>query len=154
MLLLQGNNNAKQAYLWLKINLNLSDLFILLGHCLGKLGWMATYEWMGGSTLCKLYEYLSMAAIYTSSNMIVVVAIDRLTNVLHASSVRANVVSCSDFLCFKHSPTCAAQSSTPVDNGRLGSGAYLCYSTADNFRRRQRVPQLAGRMAAVLRQRK
>ena len=37
-----------------------------------------------------------MAAIYTSSNMVVVVAIDRLANVLHASSVRANVVHCSD----------------------------------------------------------
>lgn len=51
-----GAHQNKQAYLLMKISLNLSDLYILLGYCLGKLAWMATYEWMGGNVLCKVCD--------------------------------------------------------------------------------------------------
>ncbi len=101
-------NGLKAAYILMKININLSDLVLLLGYCLGKLLWMATYSWEGGDALCKIYEFVVMFGLYLSSNMVISISIDRLKNVLSAKKIRGDVV-CEVFAhrsiifrCFKH----------------------------------------------------
>lgn len=72
----------------LKMNLNVSDLLILMVHALGKLLWLATYEWKGGEVLCRAFNFLSMFTLYLSSNIIVCIAFDRLRTVLTANKIR------------------------------------------------------------------
>ncbi|MFH4982382.1 hypothetical protein AB6A40_009091 [Gnathostoma spinigerum] len=77
------------GFLLLKININISDLLILTILAVGKLCWLATYEWVGGDVLCKLFNFLSMFTLYISSNIVVCIALDRLRTVLGASRVRS-----------------------------------------------------------------
>ncbi|KAI6232245.1 G-PROTEIN-RECEP-F1-2 domain-containing protein [Aphelenchoides besseyi] len=83
-------NSVKGSFLLLKINLNISDLLILLIQALGKLCWIATYDWKGGEFLCRVFNFLSMFTLYLSSNMVCCIALDRLRTVLSASKIRQN----------------------------------------------------------------
>uniref|UniRef100_A0A1I7W6U1 G_PROTEIN_RECEP_F1_2 domain-containing protein n=1 Tax=Heterorhabditis bacteriophora TaxID=37862 RepID=A0A1I7W6U1_HETBA len=78
--------SVKGGFLLLKINLNISDLLILI-MAIGKLIWLSTYNWPGGDQACRLYQFLSMFSLYISSNTIVCIAIDRVRNVLGASKI-------------------------------------------------------------------
>uniref|UniRef100_A0A914LH21 G-protein coupled receptors family 1 profile domain-containing protein n=1 Tax=Meloidogyne incognita TaxID=6306 RepID=A0A914LH21_MELIC len=75
------------GFILLKLNLNISDLLILLIHALGKLGWLITYEWKGGECLCRIFNFLSMFTLYLSSNIVICIALDRLTTVLNAQKL-------------------------------------------------------------------
>ncbi|CAI4233160.1 unnamed protein product [Auanema sp. JU1783] len=76
-------DSVKGGFLVLKINLNISDIFLLTLAC-GKLIWLYTYRWAFGSIACRLYQYLSICSLYVSSNIVVCIALDRLKNVLTA----------------------------------------------------------------------
>ncbi|VDM44018.1 unnamed protein product [Toxocara canis] len=82
------SDSVKAGFLLLKINLNISDLLILTILAVGKLCWLATYEWNGGDLLCRLFNFMSMLALYISSNIVVCIALDRLRNVVGASKIR------------------------------------------------------------------
>ncbi|VDK49798.1 unnamed protein product [Anisakis simplex] len=82
------NDSVKIGFLLLKINLNISDLIILIILAVGKFCWLATYAWNGGDLLCKLFNFMSMFALYISSNIVVCIALDRLRNVVTASKIR------------------------------------------------------------------
>ncbi|CAD5229618.1 unnamed protein product [Bursaphelenchus okinawaensis] len=81
-------HSVKRSFLLLKVNLNISDLLILLVHALGKFLWLATYEWKGGVSLCRIFNFLSMFTLYLSSNIIVCIAFDRLRTVLAANKIQ------------------------------------------------------------------
>ncbi|VDN21689.1 unnamed protein product [Gongylonema pulchrum] len=72
----------------LKINLNISDLLILVVLAVGKFFWLMTYSWRGGDILCRLFNFLSMIALYISSNIVVCIAFDRFRNVLGAAQIK------------------------------------------------------------------
>lgn len=88
------------GFLLLKINLNISDLLILTILAVGKLCWLATYAWYGGDLLCKLFNFMSMFALYISSNIVVCIALDRLRNVLGASKIRRGKSTVSIYFTF------------------------------------------------------
>uniref|UniRef100_A0A183CJC7 G_PROTEIN_RECEP_F1_2 domain-containing protein n=2 Tax=Globodera pallida TaxID=36090 RepID=A0A183CJC7_GLOPA len=77
-------NKVMNGFLLLKLNLNVSDILILLIHASGKLGWLITYEWRFGDFLCRLFNLLSMFTLYLSSNIVICIALDRLFTVLTA----------------------------------------------------------------------
>ncbi|KIH64865.1 hypothetical protein ANCDUO_04819 [Ancylostoma duodenale] len=79
-------DSVKAGFLLLKIHLNVSDI-LMLCMALGKLIWLATYHWPGGDLACRLYQCLSMGALYVSSNIVVCIAVDRLRNVLYANQL-------------------------------------------------------------------
>ncbi|KAL3073104.1 hypothetical protein niasHT_035380 [Heterodera trifolii] len=78
------SNKVMSGFLLLKLNLNVSDILILLIHASGKLGWLITYDWRGGDALCRLFNLLSMFTLYLSSNIVICIALDRLFTVLTA----------------------------------------------------------------------
>ncbi|CAK5089568.1 unnamed protein product [Meloidogyne enterolobii] len=83
----ERGGRPKNGFVLLKLNLNISDLLILLIHALGKLGWLITYEWKGGECLCRIFNFLSMFTLYLSSNIVICIALDRLTTVLNAQKL-------------------------------------------------------------------
>ena len=62
----------------LHINLNISDLLILLFHAFFRVCWLATYRWAGGVALCRSLKFLDNLGVAFSSNVIVCIGFDRL----------------------------------------------------------------------------
>ncbi|CAB3399936.1 unnamed protein product [Caenorhabditis bovis] len=83
---LANKDLVKSGFVMLKINLNITDLFILL-YALGKFVWLITYQWIGGDFLCRVYQMFSMFSLYSSSNIVVCIALDRLRNVMSAKKI-------------------------------------------------------------------
>uniref|UniRef100_A0A1I7T5S4 G_PROTEIN_RECEP_F1_2 domain-containing protein n=1 Tax=Caenorhabditis tropicalis TaxID=1561998 RepID=A0A1I7T5S4_9PELO len=77
---------VKSGFVMLKINLNITDLLILT-YSLGKLIWLITYKWVGGDMACRLYQMFSMFSLYSSSNIVMCIALDRLRNVIYANQI-------------------------------------------------------------------
>ena len=64
--------------IWLHLNLNLSDLFVLIFYCFGRLCWLLTYQWYGGDALCKAMRFAESLSFAISSNILVCIALNRL----------------------------------------------------------------------------
>ncbi|CAL2049439.1 hypothetical protein CAEBREN_01850 [Caenorhabditis brenneri] len=77
---------VKSGFVMLKINLNITDLLILT-YALGKLIWLTTYQWIGGEIACRFYQMFSMFSLYSSSNIVMCIALDRLRNVIYANQI-------------------------------------------------------------------
>ncbi|CAP35075.2 Protein CBR-GNRR-6 [Caenorhabditis briggsae] len=90
---------VKSGFVLLKINLNITDLLILT-YSLGKLIWLITYRWVGGDYACRLYQMFSMFSLYSSSNIVMCIALDRLRNVIYANQIhtKSSKVSLVHFL--------------------------------------------------------
>ncbi|GMS92329.1 hypothetical protein PENTCL1PPCAC_14504, partial [Pristionchus entomophagus] len=84
-----NKDSVKPGFLLLKLNLTISDLMLLFFYAAPKLVWNITYEWKGTDSMCKTYNYLSMASYYLSSNITVCIALERLRTVLGAAKIRA-----------------------------------------------------------------
>lgn len=102
--------DRKTAYLLLKLHLTLANLFILFVLCPSKFGWLLTYSWQGGETMCKvtfvecyvlryLYtimfciqviSYVFMAGVNMPCYVITCIAIDR-CRVVHKMCSAQNV---------------------------------------------------------------
>uniref|UniRef100_A0A0K0FXJ7 Gonadotropin-releasing hormone receptor (inferred by orthology to a human protein) n=1 Tax=Strongyloides venezuelensis TaxID=75913 RepID=A0A0K0FXJ7_STRVS len=65
----------------LKRHLNYSDLLVLFVYVPSRVCWLVTYDWRGGDFLCKLIKFLHAFVFQISSNVIVVIGIDRLLSV-------------------------------------------------------------------------
>uniref|UniRef100_A0A914VFC0 G-protein coupled receptors family 1 profile domain-containing protein n=1 Tax=Plectus sambesii TaxID=2011161 RepID=A0A914VFC0_9BILA len=76
--MLRRYGHAKSMLLLLHINLNISDIFVLVFFCGGWIGWLSTYEWNGGYALCIVMRYLDVFVFALSSNVMVCIALYRL----------------------------------------------------------------------------
>ncbi|CEF68184.1 Gonadotropin-releasing hormone receptor [Strongyloides ratti] len=65
----------------LKRHLNYSDLLVLFIYVPSRVCWLVTYDWRGGDFLCKMIKFLHTFVFQISSNVIVVIGIDRLLSV-------------------------------------------------------------------------
>lgn len=81
-------NSVKRSFILLKLNLNISDLLIIMFQAFGKLIWIWTYDWKGGELMCRLFSFMTMFTLYLSSNIIVCIAFDRLRTVMAANKIR------------------------------------------------------------------
>ncbi|CAD6185286.1 unnamed protein product [Caenorhabditis auriculariae] len=100
----------KNSFQLFKLNLCISDFFILLIYALGKIVWLTTFEWKLGNSGCKLYKFFSSFSFYANSNIIVAIALDRLkvvytTQIQGATSVRR--VRCMIFGCWLFAFLCS-----------------------------------------------
>ncbi|VDK51525.1 unnamed protein product [Anisakis simplex] len=83
--MLRRYKHAKSLLLLLHINLNVSNILVLVFFCTGYISWMITYEWLGGSFLCVLMRFMDEFVFSTnvtsknfSSNVMVCIAVYRL----------------------------------------------------------------------------
>ncbi|WAR10304.1 ANR-like protein [Mya arenaria] len=61
----------------LMVHLSVADLFVAVGSVLPQLAWDITFVFKGGDVLCRLVKYMQIVAIYASSYVLVMTAIDR-----------------------------------------------------------------------------
>jgi hypothetical protein len=78
----------QRSFILLKLNLNISDLLLIVVQALGKSIWITTYEWKLGEFMCRIFSFMKMATLYLSSNIIVSIAFDRLRTLLAANELR------------------------------------------------------------------
>lgn len=81
------NNNRRKSktrrmtYVFLIVNLTVSDLKILLVYGLGRFGWLISYQWIGGPFLCKLFHFYSLFSFHLEGFTVVLIAMNRLLTV-------------------------------------------------------------------------
>ena len=61
----------------LMLHLCFADLFVAFGSVLPQLIWDITFVFKGGNILCKIVKYMQIVAIYASSYVLVMTAVDR-----------------------------------------------------------------------------
>ncbi|CAI2356553.1 unnamed protein product [Caenorhabditis sp. 36 PRJEB53466] len=104
---MSNRDMVKSGFVMLKINLNITDLFILT-YSLGKLIWLITYRWIGGDIACRLYQMFSMFSLYSSSNIVMCIALDRLRNVMYANQIHTKTSKISTVTILAYSSWMAA----------------------------------------------
>ncbi|CEF62461.1 Gonadotropin-releasing hormone receptor [Strongyloides ratti] len=82
------HHSSKKGFILMKIHLNISDFAILLCNAFGKFCWILTYQWKGGDSLCRIFNFLNMFTLYLNSNIVVSIALDRLRNVVAAKRIK------------------------------------------------------------------
>lgn len=65
------------------MHLSLADLFVAFCNVLPQLIWDVTYVFIGNDFLCRLVKYLQIVAIYASSYVMLMSAIDRYIAICH-----------------------------------------------------------------------
>ena len=75
-------DKVKQQFLLQKLNLNAANLLSLCVYCPTQIAWFATYQWLAGDFMCKLILFLMAFTLTVCSNVLVVIALERLKNVL------------------------------------------------------------------------
>ena len=67
----------------LMLHLCFADLFVAFGSVLPQLLWDVTFVFKGGNVLCKIVKYMQVVAIYASSYVLVMTAVDRYFAICH-----------------------------------------------------------------------
>uniref|UniRef100_A0A914WS66 G-protein coupled receptors family 1 profile domain-containing protein n=1 Tax=Plectus sambesii TaxID=2011161 RepID=A0A914WS66_9BILA len=67
----------KRGMLMMKLNLNISNLFILCTYCPVKIAWLLSYQWRAGDLLCKVTHFVWVVAFTSASNIVACIALDR-----------------------------------------------------------------------------
>lgn len=73
---------ARRRYDWLKLQLNVADLMVLVFYAFSKVVWTMTYDWRGGETLCKLVRFLNVMSFHMCSNSVVCIGLERMIALL------------------------------------------------------------------------
>ncbi|KAL8580034.1 hypothetical protein ACOMHN_061355 [Nucella lapillus] len=68
---------------WFIVHLSLADVFVALFHILPQLLMDITNQFQGGDFLCRSVKYLSVVAMYASSYVLVMAAVDRYVSICH-----------------------------------------------------------------------
>lgn len=61
----------------LLLHLSVADIFVTFFCIIGEALWSFTVEWIAGDIACKLVKILQMFALYLSTNVLVLIGIDR-----------------------------------------------------------------------------
>ncbi|CAI4222937.1 unnamed protein product [Auanema sp. JU1783] len=77
--MLKRYQHARSFLLLIHINLNISDILVLGVHLPGLMGWLITSQWLAGNAMCKIMRFLDAFVWAASSNIMVCVALYRLT---------------------------------------------------------------------------
>ena len=67
----------------LMIHSSSADLFVAFCNVLPQICWDLTYVFLGGDFLCRFVKYIQIVAMYASSYVLVMTAIDRYIAVIH-----------------------------------------------------------------------
>jgi len=86
----QKQEGARSTFLWLKIQLTLVDLILILCYCPSKLIWLISYQWYYGEILCKVVQYSWLFSSHLMSFAIVCIALDRVRTVYRLMHIEKN----------------------------------------------------------------
>ncbi|CAC5376998.1 AVPR1A [Mytilus coruscus] len=67
----------------LMVHLSSADLFVAFCNVLPQICWDLTYVFIGGDFLCRFVKYIQVVAMYASSYVLVMTAIDRYVALIH-----------------------------------------------------------------------
>lgn len=59
------------------LHLSVADILVTFFCIIGEAAWSYTVEWMAGTITCKLMKILQMFSLYLSTNVLVLIGIDR-----------------------------------------------------------------------------
>lgn len=65
------------------VHLCIADLFVALFSVLPQMSWDITYRFYGGDAVCRIVKYFQVVAMYASSYVLVMTAIDRYFAICH-----------------------------------------------------------------------
>ncbi|XP_061184760.1 annetocin receptor-like [Saccostrea echinata] len=68
---------------WFIVHLCFADIFVAFFNVLPQLIWDITFRFQGNNFLCKLVKYFQLVAMYASSYVLVVTALDRYISICH-----------------------------------------------------------------------
>lgn len=68
---------------WFIVHLSMADLFVAFFNVLPQMIWDITFEFYGNNFLCKLVKYLQVVAMYASSYVLVMTALDRYISICY-----------------------------------------------------------------------
>ncbi|CAI5455497.1 unnamed protein product [Caenorhabditis angaria] len=84
--IVSNRDPVKSGFVMLKIHLNITDFLILI-HAIFKTIWLISYGWYANSFFCKIFQMFSIFSLYSSANIVVCIALDRLRNVVNANKL-------------------------------------------------------------------
>ena len=68
---------------WFIVHLCIADIFVGFFNILPQLIWDITYRFQGPNFLCKMVKYFQLVAMYASTYVLVVTALDRYISICH-----------------------------------------------------------------------
>ncbi|XP_060063843.1 cephalotocin receptor 1-like [Ylistrum balloti] len=68
---------------WFIVHLCLADISVALFNVLPQMAWDITYRFQGSTFTCKLVKYLQLSAMYASSYVLVMTALDRFSSICY-----------------------------------------------------------------------
>lgn len=80
---------TKSRILLLNVNLNISDLMILVFYAFATGVEFTVEQWLGGILLCKMLKFFQLFSFCLSSNVIVCIGVDRLWSLLAPLHVKS-----------------------------------------------------------------
>ncbi|KAK3083335.1 hypothetical protein FSP39_019902 [Pinctada imbricata] len=84
VLVLMKTKKAKLTRMqWFIVHLCLADLFVAFFNVLPQLAWDITYTFHGNNFLCKFVKFTQLYAMYASSYVLIVCAIDRYISICY-----------------------------------------------------------------------
>uniref|UniRef100_A0A914WCB9 G-protein coupled receptors family 1 profile domain-containing protein n=1 Tax=Plectus sambesii TaxID=2011161 RepID=A0A914WCB9_9BILA len=72
----------RDRLLVLKQHMNYSDMMVIFLYTTSRVCWLTIYTWNGGDVLCKFVKFGQALSFQISSNVVVVIAVDRALSVL------------------------------------------------------------------------
>jgi gonadotropin-releasing hormone receptor len=83
ILLFTKNKKSQTRINYLITHLAAADLLVTLFNLPLEIGWRSTIAWRGGAFGCKFLQYLRVFTLYLSSNVLIVVSMDRYFAIMH-----------------------------------------------------------------------
>jgi hypothetical protein len=68
---------------YLITHLAVADLLVTLFNLPLEIGWRTTIAWRGGAFACKFLQFLRVFTLYLSSNVLIVISMDRYFAIIH-----------------------------------------------------------------------
>ena len=65
------------------VHLSLADLFVAFFNVLPQMAWDVTFRFVGGDFLCRSVKYFQVVAMYASSSVLIMTAVDRYLAICH-----------------------------------------------------------------------
>ncbi|KAL5005767.1 hypothetical protein ScPMuIL_016925 [Solemya velum] len=83
LLVLKCRRGKLSRMQWFIVHLSMADLFVAFFNVLPQMIWDITYVFYGNNFLCKLVKYLQVVAMYASSYVLVMTALDRYISICY-----------------------------------------------------------------------
>lgn len=113
------------------LHLSVADILVTFFCIVGEALWSYTVQWLAGDAACKLVKIFQMFALYLSTNVLVLIGIDRWVAVKYP--MKSKFLNTSRFLVSLLSETFTSDTQLSSILNFLPSGSRLCYFVNTQF---------------------